>query len=275
MADWELVAVEPAVSSQRTPLVVRSLFYKEADAAYHVAEHAQSVHQWYVCVHGAISVRLAGKTVILGPGQGVLYRPGTRREPRGRGRAPGYLVAEFANLGLDLDPLCDRVLDLPLVLRPELNALIAELVHPGGSDSGHLRQALLVRLLIGQCRAVGRAPVALNAAAATGTVETAERFMREHLDESLTRTAIAAAACCSVPHLARLFRSATGATVFDRLMAIRLERARELLRDSDQPIGGIALATGFASFSHFARTFKASTGLTPSTYRRTGGAAWK
>ena len=257
------------------PLAIHSLFYREADADYHVDEHAQPVHQWYVCVHGSISVRLAGKAMLLNAGQGVLYRPGTKREPRCRGRAPGYLVAVFANHGLDLDPLCDRVLDLPLVLRPELNALIAELVHPGGPDSCHLRQALLVRLLIGQCRAAGRAPVALNAAAATGTVEAAERFMREHLDEALTRSSIAAAACCSVPHLARLFRSATGATVFDRLMAIRLERARELLRESDQPIGGIALATGFASFSHFARTFKATTGLTPSSYRRTGGAAWK
>ena len=65
---------------------------------------------------------------IIGPGQSVLYRPGTLREPRCRGRAPGYLVALFANQGLDLDPLCDQVLDLPVALRPELNALIADVL---------------------------------------------------------------------------------------------------------------------------------------------------
>jgi AraC-like DNA-binding protein len=261
--------------SQGLPLSIDSLFYREADTAYHVQEHSQPLHQWYMCVHGSIAIRLEAGTSILGPGQSILYRPGTLREPRCRGRAPGYLVAIFHNRELDLDPLCDQVLDLPLALRPELNALIAELVHPADQDSPYLRQALLVRLLIGQRRAHRPSVSVLNAAAANGTVILAEEFMRSHLDQPLTRTSIAKAAHCSVPHLTRIFRTAADTTVFARLTTLRLEKARELLRESDQPIGNIALATGFPSFSHFARTFKAATGLAPSAYRRTGGAAWR
>ena len=265
----------PVAVPHAMPLRIESLFYREADTAYHVQEHAQALHQWYLCVHGSIAIRLNKQLVVLDPGQSVLYRPGTLREPRCRGRAPGYLVALFANHGLDLDPLCDQVLDLPVALRPELNALIAELMHPDGVDSSYLRQALLVRLLIGQRRAQRHSVSILNAAAAHGTVQLAEDFMRDHLDQPLTRSEIAAAVHCSIPHLTRIFRTAADTTVFARLTALRLEKARTLLRDSDQPIGSIALATGFPSFSHFARTFKRATGLAPSAYRRTGGNSWK
>jgi hypothetical protein len=94
--------------SQGLPLSIDSLFYREADTAYHVQEHSQPLHQWYMCVHGSIAIRLEAGTSILGPGQSILYRPGTLREPRCRGRAPGYLVAIFHNRDLDLDRFAIR-----------------------------------------------------------------------------------------------------------------------------------------------------------------------
>lgn len=255
-------------------LTIRELFYREAGRSYHVEPHSQALHQWYLCVHGTIETRLDGKVITLHPGQSLLYRPGVIREPRCRGHAPSYLIAIFANHGLTLDPICDQILTLPLHLREDLNALIAELVHPQGNDSAYLSAALLVRLLIGQCRSITGIKPALNAQATTTLVATAEQFMRNHLHESLDRSAIAMAAHCSVPHLARLMRSATGETLLGRLLSLRLAQARQLLRDSDESIGAIALICGFASFSHFARSFKTSTRMTPSAYRRTGGAGW-
>jgi len=255
-------------------LTIRELFYREAGRSYHVEPHSQPLHQWYLCVHGTIETRLDRKVVILHPGQSLLYRPGVMREPRCRGQAPSYLVGIFANHGLTLDPICDQVLTLPLHLRDDLNALIAEIIHPQGDDSVHLRAALLVRLLIGQCRSVTGIKPSLNAQATANIVATAEQFMSDHLHETLDRAAIANAAHCSVPHLARLMRSATGETILGRLLSLRLAHARQLLRDSDDAIGAIAMTCGFASFSHFARSFKTSTHMTPSAYRRTGGARW-
>lgn len=255
-------------------LTIRELFYREAGRSYHVQPHSQPLHQWYVCVHGTIGTRLDGKIITLHPGQSLLYRPGVIREPRCRGHAPSYLVAIFANQGLTLDPICDCVLTLPLHLREDLNALIAELMHPPGNDSAYLSAALLVRLLIGQCRSVTGIKPALNAKATSTMVAAAEQFMRDHLTETLDRAAIADAAHCSVPHLARLMRSTTGDTIIGRLWSLRLAHARQLVRDSDASIGAIALMCGFASYSHFARSFKTSIGMTPSAYRRTGGAGW-
>ena len=262
------------------PLLLHSMAYKEAAKSYHVREHAQSFCQWCICVHGGITTLMNGRKVDLDPGQSIVYRPGTRREPRCRGRAPGYLIADFTDTGLGLEPICDQVLTLPPNLREDLLALVAELVQPAGSDAGYLRVALLVRLLIGQRRATLAAMSslalrpALNAQAAESLVEAAEAFMQANLQQSLDRTVIAAAAHCSVPHLGRLFRTVRGCTVRDRLQALRLERARILLRDTPDSIGQVAVAVGFASFSHFARAFRAATGLAPSDFRRAGGAVW-
>ncbi len=52
------------------------------------------------------------------------------------------------------------------------------------------------------------------------------------------------------------------------LAGMRLERARELLRDADRAIGDIALACGFASQSHFATAFKVEYGVSPTRQRR-------
>jgi AraC-like DNA-binding protein len=265
------------VPAARLPIVVRDLFYREAGPGYHVAEHDQPLHQWYVCIHGTVATRLAGTELVLGPGQSVLYRPGVRREPRCRGRAPGYLVAVFADRGLDLGPVCDRPLTMPLGLRGDLQALIAELQRPQGAESTHLANALLVRLLIGQRRAAlaGRLEqLPLNARAAEGIVGKAEAFMRANLHRHLTRAQVARAAGCSEPHLARLLRSAAGATVIDRLTVLRLERARALLRESGASVGAVAAQVGFASASHFAALFRQAAGMSPSDYRRAGGAAW-
>jgi AraC family transcriptional regulator len=52
------------------------------------------------------------------------------------------------------------------------------------------------------------------------------------------------------------------------VLARRLNRARELLRTTSQPLGEIALACGFYSGSHFTNRFRQSLGGTPGEYRQ-------
>ncbi len=52
------------------------------------------------------------------------------------------------------------------------------------------------------------------------------------------------------------------------LQAIRIERAKELLRRPDLTLAEVALASGFADQSHMTRTFRRLSGTTPATFRR-------
>ena len=70
----------------------------------------------------------------------------------------------------------------------------------------------------------------------------------------------------SLRQLERLFRpiSARGSP---GITFLRLERARQLLRETTLPVLDVALATGFVSASHFSRSYRARFGFSPRTER--------
>src|SRR5712691_4859096 len=68
--------------------------------------------------------------------------------------------------------------------------------------------------------------------------------------------------------LTRQTRTSTGATPRAFIEQRRIERARALIEDTDQPLAEIAAATGFATQSHLTTAFRRATGFTPAAYRR-------
>ncbi|HXG16998.1 MAG TPA: response regulator [Calidithermus sp.] len=73
----------------------------------------------------------------------------------------------------------------------------------------------------------------------------------------------------SASHLGRLFREQVGLTLRDYVMRVRIEVAKELLRETGDKTAAIAEAVGFSDESHLARTFRRHDGQPPSAYRRT------
>jgi AraC family transcriptional regulator len=69
-------------------------------------------------------------------------------------------------------------------------------------------------------------------------------------------------------HFVRMFRAATGYSPHNYLLNLKLERARELLRNPSISLIDIALDCGFSSHSHMSRLFHKIVGVTPSAYRR-------
>jgi AraC-like DNA-binding protein len=101
---------------------------------------------------------------------------------------------------------------------------------------------------------------------------------RDTIDRSfaapLDVAALAHVAHVSPAHFARQFRAVFGETPHRYLQRRRIERAMELLRDTDRPVTEVCLDVGFASLGSFSRTFSAVVGESPSAYRArtTGGA---
>jgi AraC-like DNA-binding protein len=74
----------------------------------------------------------------------------------------------------------------------------------------------------------------------------------------------------SVPHFRLRFRSVSGVPLGRYLENFRLNRAMDLLKNSREPVGTIAIQAGYASPQAFHRAFKRLTGETPLDYRRRG-----
>ena len=92
-------------------------------------------------------------------------------------------------------------------------------------------------------------------------------MIEQQLAEPLNIGQLAAHCALSPYHFARMFRQSFGVPPHQYLLARRLARARDLLRNSAMGLGDIALACGFASASHFANRFKQTVGATPGEYR--------
>jgi AraC family transcriptional regulator len=96
----------------------------------------------------------------------------------------------------------------------------------------------------------------------------AREYLSVHFRESIGLSEVARAAGVHPVHLAQTFRQRYGQTLGECVRQMRVEFATRALADREQSIGEIAVSAGFADHSHFARTFKAHTGATPSEYRR-------
>ncbi|MCY7359057.1 MAG: helix-turn-helix transcriptional regulator [Rudanella sp.] len=70
------------------------------------------------------------------------------------------------------------------------------------------------------------------------------------------------------PTLSALFSAQEGITLEKYIINRRLDKVRELLVYTDQPLTDIAYRTGFSSASHLSNQFKRLTGLTPSYFRQ-------
>lgn len=93
-------------------------------------------------------------------------------------------------------------------------------------------------------------------------------YLAAHCTEPLRLDDLSAEACLSRYHLIRSFKAATGMTPHAWLLDLRIKLARELLKKTRQPLSDIALQTGFADQSHFNRSFKERTAVTPGQYRQ-------
>jgi AraC-like DNA-binding protein len=79
--------------------------------------------------------------------------------------------------------------------------------------------------------------------------------------------ALARLAHVSPAHFSRQFRATFGETPHRYLQRRRVERAMELLRETDRPVTDICFDVGFNSLGTFSRTFREIVGEPPSAYR--------
>lgn len=100
-------------------------------------------------------------------------------------------------------------------------------------------------------------------------LEQARELLHEQFSEHRSVCQIAGSVGVHPVHLVREFRKHYHQTVGEYLRRLRVEFACRKLTDTDTPLIDIALAAGFSQQSHFTKTFKKLTGLTPNQYRVT------
>ena len=89
------------------------------------------------------------------------------------------------------------------------------------------------------------------------------RLMQQHIEDPLPVDDLARLISVTRRQLERLFNAHLGDTPSRFYAQVRLERARELLRETDMGILAVGVACGFASASHFSRAYRLQFGVSP------------
>lgn len=89
-----------------------------------------------------------------------------------------------------------------------------------------------------------------------------------NLDRSISLSEMADVAGLTRIYFAAQFRRTTGTSPHSFLLRRRVERAKDLLRSSNQPLADVALAVGFSTQAHFTTVFKRHAGDTPHRWRQ-------
>jgi AraC-like DNA-binding protein len=95
----------------------------------------------------------------------------------------------------------------------------------------------------------------------------ARKFIAENSAEKVSLTKVAKAVNISANYLSEKFKLVTGVNFVQYVARIRIEKARELLKDLGLGISEIAFGVGFQSLSQFNRTFKKLMGKSPTQFR--------
>lgn len=93
-------------------------------------------------------------------------------------------------------------------------------------------------------------------------------YMRAHyMDQEISLKKVCKELCMSVSYFSLIFKEATGTTFVDYLTKLRMEKAKELLRNTHDKTYTIADAVGYKDAHYFSLVFKKYTGMTATAFR--------
>lgn len=116
---------------------------------------------------------------------------------------------------------------------------------------------------------VRREPAEEESTAGSFIVKNALQYMEEHYNEKLSLGMVADKTYVSQWHLSKLLNKQEGKNFSEILNQIRIQHAKELLRDMSLRIADISELVGFTDVAHFSRVFKKNEGISANEYRNT------
>jgi AraC-like DNA-binding protein/quercetin dioxygenase-like cupin family protein len=249
------------------------------EPSWRLEERTRPHYQLWLATGGSACLTVAGQEYPLSAGTALLVPP---LAPHAGTHDPAQplrcYVLHFAVrvLGAAAPGALDA---LPRVSRPDAalweklvaaaEEVCAELAagRPGAALLAGAAMARAVGLLW-RAAAEQHARVEPPARTAPAQLEAVFTYLATHYAEPVTLARLARLANLSPAHFSTVFRRATGLSPFQYVQRLRLQRARELLAATDEPVAQVAAQAGFADPFYFSRAFKRLEGLSPTQYRR-------
>ena len=263
--------------SERESLVQPELIYtgllEDAPNWFNI-QHSHDFCEILYVAGGAGEAILEGKKFRLAPGDLVVVNPGTLHEERSDAKAPLRLIflaiRDFAVPGLPAGCLSQekyRVLSCG-EYRYKMDIYLRELLQETTSQIEfyqEISQGLVSALLVLVMRLIRINPE--DEAALSQECQKIKEYLDQNFTSPITLDSLSETVYISKHYLSHLFKEQTGVSPIKYLTSKRMEKACELLSETELPVSEVSKAVGYENPLYFSQVFKRIYGISPVKYR--------
>ena len=263
--------------SERESLVQPELSYtgllEDAPNWFNI-QHSHDFCEILYVAGGAGEAILEGKKFRLAPGDLVVVNPGTLHEERSDAKAPLRLIflaiRDFAVPGLPAGCLSQekyRVLSCG-EYRYKMDIYLRELLQETSSQIEfyqEISQGLVSALLVLVMRLIRINPE--DEAALSQECQKIKEYLDQNFTSPITLDSLSETVYISKHYLSHLFKEQTGVSPIKYLTSKRMEKACELLSETELPVSEVSKAVGYENPLYFSQVFKRIYGISPVKYR--------
>ena len=263
--------------SERESLVQPELIYtgllEDAPNWFNI-QHSHDFCEILYVSGGEGEAILEGKKFRLAPGDLVVVNPGTLHEERSDAKAPLRLIflaiRDFAVPGLPAGCLSQekyRVLSCG-EYRYKMDIYLRELLQETSSQIEfyqEISQGLVSALLVLVMRLIRINPE--DEAALSQECQKIKEYLDQNFTSPITLDSLSETVYISKHYLSHLFKEQTGVSPIKYLTSKRMEKACELLSETELPVSEVSKAVGYENPLYFSQVFKRIYGISPVKYR--------
>ena len=263
--------------SERESLVQPELIYtgllEDAPNWFNI-QHSHDFCEILYVAGGAGEAILEGKKFRLAPGDLVVVNPGTLHEERSDAKASLRLIflaiRDFAVPGLPAGCLSQekyRVLSCG-EYRYKMDIYLRELLQETSSQIEfyqEISQGLVSALLVLVMRLIRINPE--DEAALSQECQKIKEYLDQNFTSPITLDSLSETVYISKHYLSHLFKEQTGVSPIKYLTSKRMEKACELLSETELPVSEVSKAVGYENPLYFSQVFKRIYGISPVKYR--------
>jgi len=265
-----------------------SLFYFRSPSNFNFAGETHDFWEFIYIDKGQMLITAGSQQYQLRAGELAFHCPGEFHAVQACSREKAnFMVCAFASESACMTFFTHKILLLDAAARACLQATLREvdgsllpsetppLAFPGAAfGAGQLIRTSLEQMLIRlyrQSHAVKIQQRALSTAPPGSSRVLAERiqsFIEDHVQDRLTLAEIAAAMGCSVAQVKKAYKTATGASVIDQLIELKISEARRMVAEGELNFTQIASRLGYDNPHYFSRLFRRRQEMTMTEYAR-------
>lgn len=267
-----------------------TVHYFEYTNDYYFSGETHNFWEFLYVDKGEVEVTAGNKQIHLIKGQIVFHKPNEFHNLWANGVvAPNLMVCAFVCNSPAMDFFKDKILTISEKQKeylaqivseaqkayisplndPDLKQLVKSLECEPGSEqiiSICLEMLLLDFIRRGNANQLSRQSNAMRRRKEQDIVEQILQYFEKNISRNLTLEETCKDNFIGKSYIQKLFRSKTGGGVMEYFGRLRIEAAKQLIREGKYNFTEISQLLGYASIHYFSRHFKKISGMTPSEY---------